>query len=206
MAVIALSGKAKVGKSTIAGALASITRMKRISFGDAVKKEVAAEYGVPIFNCYTQEGKLKTFNVMFNGVRRPIVLRRLLQLHGKMRRQEDPEYWVKATFNEMSLAQNSYVIDDVRDLVEVMAVRSLRGNYIARIHPHAGWVAGEYADDISETALDDYKGFDLELTPSYMPDSIELAEEIDGVSARIVKEYLLSNAICREASELEVAA
>ena len=106
------------------------------------------------------------------------LLEQVLQRLGTgVRAAIDQEFWVKALFNTYS---DNIIIADVRFPNEVEAVKE-RGGIVFRIErPGAG--AGNH---ISETALDDYHGFD------YIIDNVGTLEDLFNQVKFIVNNELL---------------
>lgn len=191
--VIALSGKMGVGKSTVAAGIAEILSRRKVnvvilSFGEEVKKEAAELYGFDVALCSTPEGK--NTEVLVNGASRTV--RWCLQTHGHGQRIEDPLYWVKRTMKSAKEASaagaNVIIIDDVRYLSELEAIRQLPHHLLFRLFPYEGYrVAEAIASHVSETELDGYnlKNFSRVFVPLWG----KLGSTITECCAR-TKEYL----------------
>jgi hypothetical protein len=177
--IISISGKAGVGKSTLAGLIVGqVPGAVKVSFADALRHDVAEYYGIghklvflPIF---------KTMSFRLGS--RDVTGRELLQMHGVLMRGADPEYWVKRALVvvEEELAP-LVVYDDVRYGNEFHALRE-RGAIMVRLDPYAGWVntAGDHA---SETALDAETRWSIRLAPEYAALG-EIADRLAGMVNR----------------------
>lgn len=170
--IYAFSGKAGTGKSTTALHLQQAIgkNIPIVSFGDSLKQEVSDLYGIPIEACYSQIGKNRPFLAVFDERIQVLILREILQKHGELRRKSDPYYWVKKTLKTMEELPEPFhcIIDDVRNMQEIAGIRFCPTNsLIIRLDPFEGWEPGPCSEDITETALDNYSGFDLRLTPGF---------------------------------------
>ena len=161
--ILGISAKAGCGKTTLCNML--LERLGpdwiRMSLGDGVKREAAELFNFPIDWCYSQEGKER----MVPGVNR--LVRELLQYHGTdVRRAADPEYWNNYLLRVMPAGGN-VIIDDSRFPNEVEFISRIGGRVI-RLLPYVGYQAPTVgADHLSETALDDYTGFDAVYAPRF---------------------------------------
>jgi hypothetical protein len=84
-----------------------------------------------------------------------------------MRRDADPDYWVKAMRLDLCslVGRDTIIIDDVRYPNEAALIHE-RGGLTVRLNPYPSWQPGPDAGHASETALDSHE-FDLEYTPSF---------------------------------------
>jgi len=169
--ILGISGKIGTGKTTLAQHIQHILAHKHLfsmgvpvlrAFGDAIKVEAARLYSFPLQWAYTQEGKQK-----LHGGK---AVRQILQEHGMARRAEDKLYWVNR-FKEsiaLDMAQgNCIIVHDMRMPTEADAVKSLGGETL-RLEPYVGWVQDpKHGNDITETALDAYQGWDYTFRPAF---------------------------------------
>jgi len=160
MNILGISAKAGCGKTVLTGLL--LERLGptwiRMSLGDGVKQEASEIYNFPLEWCYSQEGK----NRVVPGYGR--LVREILQYHGtEVRRAEDPEYWHKYLLTRKP-ADRNIIIDDVRFPDEVDFIHRYNGRVI-RLQPYDGY--RKVNDHSSETALDDYTGFDAVYAPRF---------------------------------------
>lgn len=190
MKVIGISGKMGVGKTTVATMLCKTMKagnIQRMSFGDLLKSEVSSKFGVPIADCYDGKDKLveRTTEREKVGMPRDMTVRELLQWYGTdVVRARDQNYWIKAMQRHLRLAASTnkiraMIIDDVRFPNEAELVRQWRG-LLVRIDPYPGYeVSAEVAGHASETALDNYQGFDMVFRPKFGEAELEkVAREI----------------------------
>lgn len=193
MRVIGLSGKIGSGKSTLAGLILELLpNTERLAFADPVKEEASAIYGFPLEWAYSAARKSWVFELSKAGKAlmgcETSTVRRALQYHGTdLRRAQDPDYWIKAVKDKIQrLAEagtvGAVIVDDVRFPGEADLIRNFPGGELYRLQPYPGWTPGPFAGHISETALDDYNGFHLTLSPQLGQDALRLA-------ARAIAEY-----------------
>lgn len=78
--IVGVSGKMRSGKDTFAAYfLAKLPEFTRVGFADALKQEVADRHGITVDDINADKD----------------TYRKELIDHGMMRREEDPDYWVK---------------------------------------------------------------------------------------------------------------
>lgn len=145
MQIIAFTGKKGTGKSTACKYLEEKYGFTRVNFKDSliaelkqyyslVLDELAIVYGMPVDELF---------------IVKPPAVRKLMQSHGQMRREENPDYWV-SDWVVQTYANNLIVTDDVRFLNEAEKVRQ-RGGIIIRLER----TDMEHTDThISETEMD----------------------------------------------------
>nr|WP_274377574.1 AAA family ATPase [Desulfotruncus arcticus] len=111
---IALTGRMRSGKDTVAQYLADIHNFQSFAFADGIRKVCAL-----------------AFPGMLTQGRKP---RKLYQGLGQDLRKYDPEVWIKYTFNEIEAARNkSVIITDMRQPNEYRALRN-KGFSIVRVN------------------------------------------------------------------------
>lgn len=148
--IIAFTGKKGTGKSTCCAYLEEKYGFTRVNFKDAliaelkqyyslVLDELAIIYDMPVDQLF----EIK-----------PPVVRKLMQSHGQMRREENPEYWVLqwklAVVDALMNGAKGITTDDCRYLNESMAVKAWRGTVIKQERTDM-----EHTDThISETEMD----------------------------------------------------
>ena len=169
--IIGISGKAGSGKDTAAKMLEVLYANPNISyedfankryknfadiqivhFADSLKETAQVLFRIGEWETNTQEGKKTTINWIGKTVRE------LLQGIGQgLRDAIDPNLWVKILFANTEDWSN-YIIADVRYPNEIYAIKKRNGVLIRIDRKGAG--AGNHS---SETALDDYKEWDVHI-------------------------------------------
>lgn len=169
--IIGISGKAGSGKDTAAKMLEVLYANPDISyedfsnrkyknfadiqivhFADILKETVQVLFGIGEWETNTQEGKKTTIEWIGKTVRE------LLQGVGQgLRDAIDPNLWIKVLFANTENWSN-YIIADVRYPNEVEAIKERNGILLRIDRKDAG--AGNHS---SETALDDYKEWDVHI-------------------------------------------
>lgn len=173
---IGISGKIGSGKSTLADNLEKLFLERNFmvyqrNFADELKQFVAQQYQFDVSLCYDQQGKNK---IVKNGK----TVGQLLQEVGTAKREIDANFWVQAV--DLYIGQKSsadaieqlvskgyqgvfFIISDVRFENEA---NWLGDQLLVRLEGDPGNIAAQTNRNkmhISETALDDYKFFDLVL-------------------------------------------
>lgn len=169
--IIGISGKAGSGKDTAAKMLEVLYANPDISyedfanrryenfadiqivhFADTLKETAQVLFRISEWETNTQEGKKTTINWIGKTVRE------LLQGIGQgLRDAIDPNLWVKILFANTKDWSN-YIIADVRYPNELEAIKERNGILLRIDRKGAG--AGNHS---SETALDDYKKWDVHI-------------------------------------------
>ena len=169
--IIGISGKAGSGKDTAAKMLEVLYANPSISyedfanrryknfadiqivhFADTLKETAQVLFRIGEWETNTQEGKRTTINWIGKTVRE------LLQGIGQgLRDAIDPNLWVKILFANTE-GWSNYIIADVRYPNEIKAIKERNGILLRIDRKDAG--AGNHS---SETALDDYKEWDVHI-------------------------------------------
>ena len=169
--IIGISGKAGSGKDTAAKMLEVLYANPDISyedfankryknfadiqivhFADSLKETAQVLFRIGEWETNTQEGKKTTINWIGKTVRE------LLQGIGQgLRDAVDFDIWVKILFANTK-GWSNYIIADVRYPNEIKAIKERNGVLIRIDRKGAG--AGNHS---SETALDDYKEWDVHI-------------------------------------------
>ena len=142
--LICLSGKQYSGKDTLAKIiLDSFRDFVRIGIGDAIKIEYGKRHNLSYEEIESNKGKYRTG---------------LIEL-GDWGRSIDPDFWLKKIIE----SDKNVVVTDVRLLHEAEVFKSA-GAFLIRVEASfnvrskRGIITN--ANDLTETALDNYKGFD----------------------------------------------
>ena len=191
--IIGISGKAGSGKDTAAKMLEvlyanpdisyedfankrykNFTDIQIVHFADSLKETTQVLFRIGEWETNTQEGKKTTINWIGKTVRE------LLQGIGQgLRDAIDPNLWVKILFANTE-GWTNYIIADVRYPNEIKAIKERNGVLIRIDRKGAG--AGNHS---SETALDDYKEWDLVI------DNNSTKEDLFNTLKKIVQKYPL---------------
>lgn len=174
MRIIGLSAKLGCGKTTVANMiLEMVPKSARAAFADNLKIEAAHTYGFHLDLCYSEAGKGSLVFLgeegMANLGAHTMSVRSVLQKHGtEYRRAQDPLYWDNKMREVLTLHGHNgtplVVVDDVRFPSECELIREFGGS-LYRLQPYPSWKPGKNASHISETALDEYDGFDMVFCP-----------------------------------------
>ena len=142
--IIVISGKQYSGKDTLAALLLNdLADFVRVGIGDAIKYEYAKKNGV------TFDEIVENKHLYRSG---------LIEL-GNYGRSIDPDYWLKSIVG----MKENVIVPDVRVEHEMELFKSY-GAYSIRVEAtyenRSKRAIITNADDLTETALDDYKGWD----------------------------------------------
>lgn len=169
--IIGVSGKARSGKDLLCS-MAQTDGWKRIAFADELKRRVREDFGLTLSHT---DGALKEQFTKFEKLiydpgdihKSYWTPREMMIEYGQFYRQFDPLYWVNIALNRIHgmTKDDNYMVTDVRFPNEANAIKS-RGGFLIRLERHPdrdNLVSPETQKNISETALDDYQGFDYVL-------------------------------------------
>ena len=168
--IIGIAGKAQAGKDTTARMINFLRYYPNatwysywdsdlplefeddiVHFADLLKYAAEHMLSVPVYTMQSMAGKSMTFDWLDGMTGREF----LQKLGTAVRNEVHPEFWTRALFIKEKNNQN-LIIPDVRFPNEAQIVKDHGGILIRIERPSAG--AGNH---ISETALDDYKGWDI---------------------------------------------
>ena len=182
--VIGLGHKAQVGKDTAAEYLEGRHPgvVKRVGFADKLKQITMDLFGLSYEQCYGSKEVKETVDPRYGKSPRQI-----MQEVGEKMREIYEDIWVDTVFNTTipPLEESGYdffVISDVRYPNEGDRVHHFEGT-VVRVDREAGGTSVG-ADHLSETAMDDYEGWDFIIDNNgtfeeYYAKVSGLVEEID---------------------------
>jgi hypothetical protein len=157
MADIALIGRARSGKDTVAARLVA-QGYTRVAFADPLKAAllnmnpyVPTGYGVTV----RLQSLVADAGWDYAKDNYPEV-RRLLQHTGQTVREIDPRFWVRAAMSTINVTWSPIVVSDVRYPNEADTLREHGFRIVRIVRPDAGPLPGGASAHDSETALDDY--------------------------------------------------
>lgn len=157
--IIALSGKAGAGKSTLARML------KRYLEDLLAERGVYVPVVVSSFaNALRCECSFAFPTINWHQKPTPPLVRRMLQTWGQLRRETDPNYWVRAWAHNLP-ERAIVIVDDLRFTNEAMYLLTEENSMLVRINTVNNPVLVE--EDISEVDLDTFNCFALELDVEY---------------------------------------
>lgn len=168
--IIGIAGKAQAGKDTTAEMINFLRHYPNatwhtywesdipfdfegniVHFADLLKYVAEHMLSVPVYTMQSMKGKSMTFDWLDGMTGREF----LQKLGTAVRNEVHPDFWTRALFIKEKNNQN-LIIPDVRFPNEAQIIKDHGGILIRIERPGAG--AGNH---ISETALDDYKGWDI---------------------------------------------
>lgn len=180
--ILGISGKARSGKDSLYS-FAKKDGWIRISFADDLKRRLAIDFGLT--KAYI-EGELKETPVALLNGHTP---REAMIDLGNLYRKYYPNFWVDTALEQIENSDYSYsclhngdeanfMITDVRFPNEAKAIKDV-GGYIVRLERHPSrdsQVSEQTKTNLSETALDEYLGFDFRLLPEQNENMEQLKE------------------------------
>jgi len=185
--IIGISGRAGVGKSTLAEVAVEKYNFVRVSFASLLKEELItwlhereydfnpeAFYGddsekqcmVILPETHELPSSIVTFNPIYHT--HMVSYRQLMQWFGDKRKVDNPDYWLQRLMETVDFSVD-IIIDDVRFVNEAALIQAL-GGIIVRIN----WPARlTNSTHLSETQMDNFPTFDSVITKD---DNISLLE------------------------------
>ncbi len=180
--IVGISGKRGTGKTTLANLLASDYGFEHRYFAETLKRMVKEQFALTDDHVH---GDLKEAALAgFSGW----TPRKLMMAVGQFYRSIDEMYWVKRTLQ--GVGDRHVVISDVRFLNEAKIIKDM-GGMIIRLgrDPKLNIYQGDI-DDPSETALDEYKEFDL-IVPAHANETMQDLYETAATVNRLVQEGII---------------
>lgn len=150
--IVAFSGKKGVGKTTAADYLAGNYNFKKISFASALKEKAKLLFPFSYAHLYgdMKETKLGSYDW---------TPREFMVKFGQFMRYWDEQFWIKVVIDQIRKEPDTkWVIDDMRYRNEA-ALLDKEGAAMIRIErykKHNPYKNGLFADDESETQLDNH--------------------------------------------------
>ena len=168
--IVGIAGKAQAGKDTVARMINFLRAYPNatwysywdsdlpfefeddiVHFADLLKYVAERMLSVPVYTMQSMKGKSMKFDWLDGMTGREF----LQKLGTAVRNEVHPDFWTRALFIKEKNNPN-IIIPDIRFPNEAKIVKDHGGILIRIERPGAG--AGNH---ISETALDDYKGWDI---------------------------------------------
>lgn len=155
--IVGISGKRGSGKDTAADYLIKHCRCGKMAFADPLKSAAIAMFGFTHAQVY---GDLKGTVDSFWGFTPGWALQKLGTEGGRQVFGQD--FWVRAMERRLRATGQGgrYVIADVRFPEEAEAIKAWGGMLIRIKRPNYSVDDGRDSQHVSETALDDYEGWD----------------------------------------------
>lgn len=162
MLIIGISGKIRSGKDAAAAHMVQRYGFTVIRFADALREEVLARLRLTLLAIHDQQdvhgcdsGDIDACLHEMVYVRKPPIVRELLQEYGtEVRRADDTQYWTRR-WAERIAGLDRVVVPDVRFLNEAVAIRAAGGLLWRVTRP--GTTAGIH---VSERFVDEWKDWD----------------------------------------------
>ena len=177
--LIGISGKMGCGKSTLAEKLRAMLKGgHRRSFAALLKEEVAERFDIPRerLDTHKEQWIMRDAFRMTAGMNKDMTIRELLQWYGTdVGWKLNPNHWVDLMDKALRHSTvNIAIIDDVRFPNEADFIKN-NGGLLVRLNPYQGYNTPQpdSASHGSETALDDYQGWDAVFTPRKGQEHVE---------------------------------
>lgn len=203
--IIGISGKAGVGKDTVGKIIqfltldddvfsktnrdciadlehkaysASQSKWKIKKYASTLKKITSIILGCKVNKLEDREFKEKELGKQWQVIDYTLTPRLLLQRLGTdAARYVHPDIWVNALFSKFK-KKSRWIITDVRFDNEIRAIQE-RGGIVIRVNRDKSKDSTEHSNHLSETALDNYEGFDVILNNNdTLEDLIEKIRQI----------------------------
>ncbi|UQA92854.1 deoxynucleotide monophosphate kinase family protein [Streptomyces halobius] len=183
---VALIGKARSGKDTVAAILGHQSAYSRLAFADELKAALIRLNPLVTSCCCYEDYRLTDAledHGGWEGAKALVEVRRLLQKYGQAIRDQDPEFWVRPVLAQARQGTEwnmPCVVTDVRYVNELAALREA-GAVVVRVERPGAGLEGDAGNHHSETELDG-------VTPDHvLHNGGTLAELQDSVRALIDK-------------------
>tara|TARA_Y100000034_G_scaffold136800_1_gene215894 strand:+ start:18767 stop:19372 length:606 start_codon:yes stop_codon:yes gene_type:complete len=163
--LIGIAGRMGSGKNTVADMICKkYPQLEQKSFAYKLRKVVSVLTGIPLEDLLSQENK-ERFLPEFN-----MTIREILQIVGTeaLRHSFHKDIWVLALFAEYT-KESDWIITDVRFENEANAIKD-RGGILLNIIREKNTVDIH----LSETALDNYNGWDYTINNFWGLDTLEV--------------------------------
>lgn len=197
MILLGISGKKGTGKDLLASILAKKYGFINLPFAGALKEQVRKDFG---FTTEHTDGSLKENETGFLKVVSPSYMggdnyywtpREIMIAYGQFFRQFDKNWWVKRVFDKIHEVKLFHrygedariTISDVRFINEADYIKANGGIVIRLNRPQELNIYPIPSTDISETELDTYEKFDLELPAEHN----RTPEELEAFADTIMK-------------------
>ena len=186
MQLIAISGKRRTGKTTLANLLRDEYGYCPISLADPLKQMVRLQFGL---SAEQTDGKMKEMATQYPdqslpGRNRFLTPRDIMIMMGQFYRSVDQQFWVNRLFQEIRLKSHQvYVIPDVRFKNELNQMKKYNA-VLVRLERDES-LTGSNIKDSSETELDDYKDWDIRIPADQNVDMSDLARIGDIIHAHV---------------------
>lgn len=171
--LIGISGKIGSGKTTLSTYLMEkFPSLVRMSFAENLRKVVSVLTNIPIDQTRSTKDKNRYLPEW------KMTIGELLQKVGtEVVRSINPQAWVISLFSSYDRSTDYWIIDDVRFEEEVNYIKNM-GGIIIRLEGDPGDILKDSCRDLnhgSETALDNYKNFDLVINTN------DFIDDLDGI-------------------------
>lgn len=159
MNIVAISGKRRSGKSTLANILRQENGYMPLNLADPLKDMVRSQFDLT----YEQtDGHFKESPTNYKDASGKFLTPRDIMISvGQFYRSIDENFWTKKLFQRMEGYAGPFTIADVRFKNELTQLKE-RGAFLVRLE-RSEQLTGKNINDSSETELDAYSGWDLRI-------------------------------------------